>query len=123
MTLDSIFKQAAAQGISIFAAAGDAGAYDCGDTKLAVDSPADDPYVTGVGGTNLQLGSNNSYGSESIWSSTSDTGRGPQGAGGGGGVSGNFTMPGWQTGTGVISSYSSRSACGASSGQYCRQVP
>src|SRR5262249_2768950 len=56
MTLDNIFKQAAAQGISIFAAAGDAGAYDCGDTNLGVDSPADDPYVTGVGGTNLQLG-------------------------------------------------------------------
>ncbi|HEX7737636.1 MAG TPA: S53 family peptidase [Ktedonobacteraceae bacterium] len=123
MTLDTIFKQAAAQGISIFAAAGDAGAYDCGDTSLGVDSPADDPYVTGVGGTNLQLGGNNSYGSESVWSSTSDTGRGPKGAGGGGGVSNAFALPSWQSGAGVISSYSSGKPCGAPSGQYCREVP
>ena len=61
-TLDAIFKQGATQGISFFAASGDSGAYDCGDTNLAVDSPADDPYVTGVGGTNLQLNSG-AYGS------------------------------------------------------------
>src|SRR5216684_4231030 len=54
-TLDNIFKQGAAEGISYFAAAGDSGAYDCGDGTLGVDSPADDPYVTGVGGTSLQL--------------------------------------------------------------------
>lgn len=123
MTLDTIFKEAAAQGIAIYAAAGDAGAYDCGDTSLAVDSPADDPYVTGVGGTNLQLGANNSYGSESVWSDTADTGRGPEGAGGGGGVSNTFTLPSWQTGSGVISNYSSGQPCGAPSGQYCREVP
>lgn len=123
LTLDTIFKQAAAQGISIFAAAGDAGAYDCGDTSLGVDSPADDPYVTGVGGTNLQLGANNSYGSESVWSNTGDTGRGPKGAGGGGGVSNTFRLPSWQSGAGVISGYSSGQPCGAPSGQYCREVP
>lgn len=123
MTLDTIFKQAAAQGISIYAAAGDAGAFDCGDTNLSVDSPADDPFVTGVGGTNLQLGANNSYGSESVWSDANDTGRGPEGAGGGGGVSNSFVQPTWQTGNGVISSFSSGQACGAPTGQFCREVP
>lgn len=123
MTLDTIFKQAAAQGIAIYAAAGDAGAYDCGDTSLGVDSPADDPYVTGVGGTNLQLGANNSYGSESVWSDASSTGRGPKGDGGGGGISSAFGLPSWQRGNGVINSFSSGQPCGAPSGQYCREVP
>jgi kumamolisin len=123
LTLDTIFKQAAAQGISIYAASGDDGAYDCGDTNLAVDSPADDPYVTGVGGTNLQLGANSSYGSEAVWADASASGRGPAGAGSGGGVSTIFTQPAWQTGSGVISSMSSGQPCSAPSGQYCRQVP
>ncbi len=38
--LDNLFKQGASQGMSFFAAAGDAGAYDCGDTNLAVDFPS-----------------------------------------------------------------------------------
>ena len=122
-TLDTIFQQAAAQGIAIYAAAGDSGAYDCDNTTLGVDSPADDPYVTGVGGTNLQLGSNNTYGSETVWSNAGDTQRGPEGAGGGGGISDTFTQPAWQLGAGVISSYSSGQPCHASGGQYCRQVP
>ena len=99
-TLDTIFKQGAAQGITFFAAAGDSGAYDCGDGNLGVDSPASDPYVTGVGGTNLQLNTG-AYGSESVWSNPSDTQRSPNGAGGGGGVSNTFAHPSWQTGPGV----------------------
>jgi kumamolisin len=104
-TLDNIFKQGAAQGTSFFAAAGDSGAYDCGDGKLGVDSPASDPYVTGVGGTNLQLNSG-AYGSESIWSNPNDTSRSPNGAGGGGGLSTQFKLQSWQTGTGVQNQYS-----------------
>jgi kumamolisin len=123
MTLDTIFQQAAAQGIAIYAAAGDAGAYDCGNSSLGVDSPADDPYVTGVGGTNLQLNTNNTYGSESVWSDAGNTGRGPEGAGGGGGISSAFAQPDWQTGTGVNNSYSSGQPCGAPAGQNCREVP
>jgi subtilase family serine protease len=99
-TLDNIFKQGASQGISFFAASGDSGAYDCGDGTLGVDSPASDPYVTGVGGTNLQLKSG-AYGSESVWSNPNDTQRSPNGAGGGGGVSNTFAKPSWQTGPGV----------------------
>jgi subtilase family serine protease len=104
-TLDNIFKQGASQGISFFAAAGDSGAYDCGDGNLAVDSPADDPYVTGVGGTNLQLNAG-AYSSESVWSNPNDTQRSPQGAGSGGGISKTFTQPSWQTGPGVSNQYS-----------------
>lgn len=105
-TLDGIFKQAAAQGISIFAASGDSGAYDCNDQNLAVDSPAGDPYVTGVGGTNLQLVNGGAYGSESAWSSPTDTQRSPNGAGGGGGLSNTFSKPDWQVGPGVDNQYS-----------------
>ncbi len=104
-TLDNIFKQGAAQGITFFAAAGDSGAYDCGDGNLGVDSPASDPYVTGVGGTNLQLNAG-AYGSESVWSNPSDTQRSPNGAGGGGGLSTQFKQPLWQTGQGVQNQYS-----------------
>jgi subtilase family serine protease len=104
-TLDNIFKQGASEGISMYAAAGDSGAYDCGDTNLAVDSPADDPYITGVGGTNLQL-NNGAYGSESVWSDPTDTQRSPEGSGGGGGISSFFTQPSWQTGPGVKNQYS-----------------
>lgn len=121
-TLDGIFKQGAAEGISLFAASGDSGAYDCNDGNLAVDSPADDPYVTGVGGTNLQL-NGAAYGSELVWANPNDTQRSPKGAGGGGGISNTFTLPSWQTGTGVINSNSSGAPCNAPKGQYCREVP
>jgi len=99
-TLDGIFSQGASQGISFFAAAGDSGAYDCGNSQLSVDSPASDPYVTGVGGTTLTTGSGGSYQSETVWSNPS------QGSGGGGGLSIYFSQPSWQTGPGVQNSYS-----------------
>ena len=107
-TLDSIFKQAAAQGQSFYAASGDTGAYDCAGTPSsawtdpAVDSPASDPFVTGVGGTTLTLGPSSSYGSESAWSIPTRT---PP-LGSGGGLSMMFSEPGWQAGPGVANSYS-----------------
>jgi subtilase family serine protease len=63
--LEAAFEQAAAQGQTILAAAGDSGSTDCfvgaGDGNpplseqeaLAVDYPASSPYVTGVGGTEV----------------------------------------------------------------------
>ena len=48
-----IFEQMAAQGQTIVSAAGDAGSSDCNgitNNDLAVDDPASQPYVTGVGG-------------------------------------------------------------------------
>jgi subtilase family serine protease len=100
-TLDTIFKQGVAEGITFVAASGDSGAYDCQDTNLGVDSPASDPYVTGVGATSLQLNSDGLYSSESVWSNSSQTQRGPKGAGSGGGISNTFGHPNWQSGPGV----------------------
>ncbi len=54
--MNLLFEQAAAQGISVFAASGDNGAYDGisgGSTALSVDTPANSPFVTAVGGTTL----------------------------------------------------------------------
>jgi subtilase family serine protease len=56
-----IFLQGALQGQSLFAAAGDAGAYDADDglplpdysLVLSVDDPAANPYITAAGGTTL----------------------------------------------------------------------
>ncbi len=58
---DEVFLQAALQGQTLFAASGDAGAYDANDgllppdfsLALSVDNPASDPYITAVGGTTL----------------------------------------------------------------------
>lgn len=99
-TMDQIFQQGAAEGMSFFAASGDSGAYDCGTSSLAVDSPADDPWVTGVGGTSLTLNGSGSYGSETAWSCTSANcqSQAPQGAGGGGGISSIFPVPAFQQG-------------------------
>lgn len=66
--MHELFLQAALQGQSLFAASGDAGAYDPNDgydgngnsllppnysLTLGVDSPASDPYITAAGGTTL----------------------------------------------------------------------
>ncbi|GLV55298.1 hypothetical protein KDH_21450 [Dictyobacter sp. S3.2.2.5] len=96
--LNTIFTQGAAQGQAFFAASGDSGAYGCNGgggsgSPLGVDSPAGDPNVVGVGGTNLKLGSDNTYGSESAWGTSSNN------SGSGGGVSSYFKRPSYQTGT------------------------
>lgn len=104
-TLDNIFKQGAAEGISFFAASGDSGAYDCRDTNLWVDSPASDPYVTAVGGTQLQV-NNGTYGGESAWADSGNKIHGPEGAGGGGGLSKTFRQAAWQNGPNVQNQYS-----------------
>jgi subtilase family serine protease len=61
---DAIFLQAAAQGVPVFAASADGGAYDVAgagypypnySNVLAVDFPASHPYVVGAGGTTLPL--------------------------------------------------------------------
>jgi subtilase family serine protease len=104
--LDNLFKQGTAQGMSFFSAAGDAGAYDCGDTNLGVDSPSSDPYMTSVGGTTLQLNANDSIASESAWSDPNDDFTNEQGSGSGGGLSSYFSQPNWQKGPGVQNSYS-----------------
>ena len=89
----NVFQQMATQGQSVFAASGDAGAYDDGST-LSVDDPASQPYVTGVGGTTLTSNSTTGvYGSETTWASGSN--------GGGGGISSKWSQPTWQSGLGT----------------------
>ncbi len=65
---DQQFEQGAAEGISMFAASGDSGAYDAygyyGQNGLAVDVPAALAYVTAVGGTTL--GANETQGISGI---------------------------------------------------------
>lgn len=97
-SLSNVFKQGAAQGQAFFAASGDSGAFDCNDNQLAVDSPASDPNVVGVGGTALQVDANGAYQSESVWSNPNAQGRGPNGVGGGGGISNHFIRPAYQNG-------------------------
>jgi subtilase family serine protease len=117
-------KQANSQGMSIVAPAGDTGAADCdnnnapsapGNTAthgLAVDAPASVPYVTGVGGSQLNEGSGQywsgsngsggrsaiSYIPETVWNTTTQDG---MLAAGGGGKSAYFVKPSWQKGNGV----------------------
>lgn len=60
-TLNQAFMEAAVQGMTLFAASGDSGAYDTNrsfpapyfSTPLTVDSPASSPYMTAAGGTTL----------------------------------------------------------------------
>jgi kumamolisin len=104
---NQFFQQAAAQGQTILVAAGDSGSSSCFqlqgggfDTSLNADDPAAQPYVTGVGGTNLTLNSDNSYQSETVWNG------GFLGGAGGGGLSQFWKQPSWQTGPGVKNQYS-----------------
>jgi len=53
-----VFEQLAAQGQSVFSAAGDTGAFDCirsdGTNIVNVDDPPSQPWVTSVGGTSFE---------------------------------------------------------------------
>ena len=143
------FEQMAAQGQTVTAAAGDAGAYDClgdnlGHNKVvAVDDPASQPYVLGVGGTSFsgfdpRQDEHPTYpaGVESVWNPLQLCDPPPQtltgglagctkyGAGGGG-VSSFWGRPASQTGPGVKNAYSTDapSCVLAATGSACREVP
>ena len=117
----NIFEQAATQGQTVLAAAGDAGAADCyGDTSSpnqhvrSVDDPASQPNVVGVGGTSLGSGS------ETVWNDAAGSG--------GGGVSSTWCMPTSQSQPriqGLISAGSQPAGAGSgcAPGNYLRQVP
>jgi subtilase family serine protease len=64
-SLDPIFKESAAQGQSVFVATGDNGSRTPADSVW----PADDPYITAVGGTDLTTnGPGGPWKSETGWS-------------------------------------------------------
>jgi hypothetical protein len=87
-----IFQQYAAQGQSFFLASGDAGAY-----PAAIDEPADDPYITVVGGTSLTTTSAGAWASETTWLTPADDLGDPLEASGGG-ISAVYAIPSWQQG-------------------------
>lgn len=126
-----LFAQAAIQGQTIVSAAGDSGSEDCNSsgslpqTQLAVDDPASQPTVVGVGGTTLSnLGPRPT---ESVWNDAGNVaGSVLQPGAGGGGISNVWAMPTAQRtaapSLGVLGGGQNGGACGSSSG-YCRQVP
>ncbi len=100
-----LFEQAAAQGQTVVAAAGDSGSDDCAggvapsaaENPLSVDDPASQPYVLGVGGTAID-DTGTQTGSiapplEHAWNDGTAYGAG------GGGISDSWTMPAWQRDT------------------------
>ena len=95
---DAAFQKMAMQGQSMFAAAGDTGAYSPGTSTVVVGYPASDPYVTGVGGTSLTTqGAGGAYVSETVWFNSPA----PNAEGGGGGSSVIYSKPGYQNGFGA----------------------
>lgn len=87
--MDQVFAAAATLGIVVTAASGDSGSKD-GTSRNVADYPASSPNVLGCGGTSLPKS-----GAEVAWND------GVQGNGGGGatggGFSGHFKRPSWQT--------------------------
>ena len=98
-TENFLFQQAAAQGQSIFAAAGDTGSDSCnafrfpypvtGQNPLSVLDPASQPYVVAVGGTTIYDAATQPAG-EKVWNDGASWGAG------GGGISMTWPMPSWQ---------------------------
>lgn len=131
----AIFQQAAAQGIPVIAAAGDAGAFDINrsytypqcTTLLTVDFPAADPVVLAAGGTTLPNTVQHKYGPVTVtterawgWDYLKDYIVKNYGTalyysdyytvGGGGGVSVDYALPSFQSGvTGVQKSAAAQS--------------
>src|SRR5262245_39243923 len=97
----NLTRQAAAQGMSILVSSGDDGVADCrrenGSLAPAVNVFAASPYVTAVGGTQLDpgfdaAGDATGYGRERVWNDTAA----PGGGAGGGGQSVFFGKPSYQ---------------------------
>lgn len=63
---EAIYQKAAAQGMSVFASAGDSGATNGYATPNPL-FPASSPFVTSVGGTDLFLNRQGAYKSETVW--------------------------------------------------------
>jgi subtilase family serine protease len=99
-TIDSIFKQMAAQGQSYFQASGDSDAYTGSqtlDNSSQATAPVDSTNITAVGGTTLTMsGSGASWSSETVWNWNNI---GNPNVGSGGGISTYYKIPYWQTNT------------------------
>lgn len=130
---DTLFQQAAAEGITVFVSSGDSGASGC---EIAFAPPVATPpaispnyicsssYATCVGGTEFNDTTNTStywgasngtnlasaaqYIPEGGWNEPLDSNSKVQLASSGGGVSSFIATPGWQTGPGVPSTRAGR---------------
>ncbi len=111
--------EAALTGITVNFSSGDAGDNTSGGTDVAsrtVEFPADLPYVTGVGGTSVEVGTNNQWLGEYGWQNAysnlvngawTPAPPGDYSSGGGGGTSVLFEQPWYQKGVvpGSMSKY------------------
>jgi kumamolisin len=115
--MDQAFADAAALGVTVTAAAGDAGSSDDPNEQTSVhcDFPASSPNVLACGGTKL-IGDTSSFTitSEVVWNELASN----KGAGGGG-ISDVFPLPSYQANAGVPKS----AASGAGQGGTGRGVP
>jgi len=91
--VNQTFQDAAALGVTVFAASGDNGS-DCGqgDGSAHVLYPASDPFVSACGGTRISDVSGASF-TETTWAQSFGTT--------GGGISDFFSLPTYQVGAGV----------------------
>jgi subtilase family serine protease len=136
MAENTLFQEAAAQGQTMLASSGDQGSSACdtgsgASTAVAVDDPASQPFVTGVGGTSLFSASGQTAVDytgtqppiQGVWND-GVTSSGVSGTGGG--ISTRSAMPTYQsTAAGslaIVGPNSSGAPCGATSGD-CREVP
>lgn len=106
----------ASQGVTIVASSGDAGSNPnnsiaagqyLASAPLGVSYPASDPSVTGVGGSTITFTGNWDYSGETAWGQiTGPTPPGPSASGGG--TSGVFKKPSWQTGGSLLAGQAMR---------------
>ncbi len=94
-SIDTLFKTAAAAGISVFNATGDSGSTCLDGSANTITVPAGSPNATSVGGTSLTTGPGGVYVSETWWNGATTT---PQTGQGGYGVSKFFARPAYQNG-------------------------
>ena len=92
---EDLYQRAAAENVTVLAAAGDTGTenVDVNGNNYAFPTvlfPASSPYVTAVGGTTLNLDANGNYQSETVWNDS------PSDGASGGGVSQHFYEPVYQ---------------------------
>ncbi len=137
---DTLLQEAAIQGQSFYVGSGDSGANACyqadhSNESLSVSDPAAQPFATAVGGTTLYTTTGCSMGacyyepgdqpSQGVWNDGVDAGADYDAAGGGGGLSSQFTMPAYQAtapaSLNVVNLNSSAAPCGGAT--LCREVP
>jgi hypothetical protein len=93
-SIDTIFKDAAASGISILNGSGDNGNTCLDGSTGVIGVPADSPDATAVGASSLSTGNGFTYDSETWWDGINAT---PPTGQGGFGVSKFFSAPGYQS--------------------------